>query len=297
MPRPPRPRVLLLADCSKPEVMDVLGGLRPVLDERVVIDQHCATDDEPLPADLNADMAVAIGGDGTLITQARRIIRYGPPGGLPLVGVNMGRLGFLAEFDPRSLIEHADAVFSGRASVVEHMLLAMDVVDGNGNAILTTIAMNDGVITAGEPFQMIELSLKIDGTSGPTLNGDGVIVSTPVGSTAYNVSAGGPIVHPRVEALTITPLAAHSLAFRPIVVRADSEVRIELCRANPGTALVADGSVAALLEAGHTVVFRRDGRTVKLVLNPAATYWRILLDKLRWAVPPTYREGAAGRRS
>jgi NAD+ kinase len=265
----------------------VVNSLRPVLQEHAVIAAECDAGPTPLESSYDADYAIAIGGDGTLITQARRVVDFG----ILLIGVNIGRLGFLAEFDVDSLVEHAASVFSGRAAVQEHMLLAMDVNDARGNVLSSHIAMNDGVVTAGEPYRMIELSLNIDGAAGPTLNGDGVVVATPVGSTAYNVSAGGPIVHPRLEAIAITPLAAHSLAFRPIVVRADSELRIQVLRANEGTSLVADGRVVAQLENGQSIAFRRYHTKVKLVLNPATTYWRILLDKLRWAVTPTYRTG------
>jgi NAD+ kinase len=279
-------RVLLLADCTNPEVNEVVEELRPALNAFAEITMECGADAGELPPGAQADFALAVGGDGTLITQARRIVDLD----VPLIGVNMGRLGFLAEFDPQSLIEHAEAIFTGSPRVHEYSFLAMEVLDERGERTAHDIAMNDGVITAGEPFRMIELLLRIDGTPGPVLNGDGVVVATPVGSTAYNVAAGGPIVHPRVEAIAITPLAPHSLAFRPLILRADSELRIDVLRANPGTAVVADGRVAANLKAGDSVLFRRDHRRVKLVVNPGTTYWRILLDKLRWAVPPTYRQ-------
>ena len=285
----PSPRVLLLADQDRPGVGQVLDELREALQGRVRFVDQLAADDSPLPPDHGADMVIAVGGDGTLISQARRVVEHD----LPLVGVNIGRLGFLAEFDAQSLLEHADIVFSDHPPVQEHMVLLTAVCDENGAVIRQAMAINDGVITAGEPHRMIELSLSIDGEQGPGLNGDGMIVTTPVGSTAYNVSAGGPIVHPRVGALTITPLAAHSLAFRPIVLDAGSEIRATLHRANVGTALVTDGQVVSPLKSGHSVVFKRNHKKARLVVNPSTTYWRILLDKLRWAAPPTYRDRGA----
>jgi NAD+ kinase len=136
---------------------------------------------------------------------------------------------------------------------------------------------------------MIELRFHIGESPGPVLSGDGVIIATPTGSTAYNVAAGGPIVHSALDCLIITPLAAHSLAFRPIVVPAHSVLAVEVTRANPGTAAVLDGQVSIPLAEGMRVVIRRHARQARLVLNPSTTYWRILLDKLRWAAPPTYR--------
>jgi len=284
-----KPMVVLLADRSRPNVAEVVDALTSGLAEHVQIERELAADGDPLPRDLAADYAIAIGGDGTLISQARRLVDHR----IPLIGVNIGRLGFLAEFDCDGLIEHAPAIFGGKAKIQEHMLLAVSVLDERSEVVHECIAMNDGVITAGEPFRMIELSMRINGADGPRLNGDGMIVTTPVGSTAYSVAAGGPIVHSTLEAITITPLAAHSLAFRPIVLGGSAEVRVRIVRANPGTKLVADGHLTMpdSLREGQTVVFSRYPTKARLVVNPATTYWRILLDKLHWAAPPMYRDG------
>lgn len=277
---------MILADMDRPGVRAVVEELRQSLSTRIEIVYEFKADDTPLPHDINPDVAIVVGGDGTLISQARRVADHE----IPLVGVNIGRLGFLAEFDPQSLREHADVVFGLNPPIQHHMILSTTVLDATGEIKSRTTAINDGVITAGEPHRMIELWLTINGEVGPVLNGDGMIVATPVGSTAYNVSAGGPIVHPMVEALTITPLAAHSLAFRPIVVSASFEIGVTLERANPGTALVTDGQAASPLGPGDRVLFKPHDKRAKLVINPSTTYWRILLDKLRWAAPPTYRE-------
>lgn len=282
-----KPKVLLLANRSRPNVAEVVDALKRGLNGHVDFDRELEANGEPMPDDLKADYAIAIGGDGTLISQARRIVDLQ----IPLIGVNIGRLGFLAEFDCDGLIEHAPRIFCGQPPIQEHMLLAINVVDEHGKTIHEATAMNDGVITAGEPFRLIELSMRINGAEGPQLNGDGMIVATPVGSTAYNVAAGGPIVHSTLEAITITPIAAHSLAFRPIVLGGSTEVRVTIVRSNPGTKLVADGHVAMpeSLKQGQTIIFSRYPTKTRLVVNPATTYWRILLDKLHWAAQPTYR--------
>jgi NAD+ kinase len=284
-----RPRVLLLADHRRPEVGRLLQELRAAIGRFAEIAAEFPTDGEALPHDVKADLAVVVGGDGTLLSQARRMADRA----IPLVGINFGRLGFLAEFDRQSLVEHAAVIFGPDPPIAEHMMLAAAVSDPRGKPLHAGIAINDCVVTAGTPFRMIELGLSIDGAAGPNLSGDGVIVATPVGSTAYNVSAGGPIVDPRLEAMIVTPLAAHSLAFRPFVVRPECEVRIEVRRANPGTSLVLDGQVLLRLETGQAVAIRRDDRRVRYVVNPATSYWRILLEKMRWAAPPTYRDRGA----
>ncbi len=285
-----RPRVLLLSARSRPEVAELLGEVRQTIARYADITAELDADGQPLPGDTSADLAVVLGGDGTLLSQARRVVCRN----LPLVGVNFGRLGFLAEFDWQSLQEHAEVVFGPSPPIRELMILAITSHDRAGNAVHEGIAINDCVITAGSPFRMIELQLSIDGAEGPALAGDGVIVATPVGSTAHNVSAGGPIVDPKLEAMIITPLAAHSLAFRPFVLCPTCELRVEVTRANPGTSLVLDGQVSMPLAAGQVVTIRRHPSTARFVANPATSYWRILLDKMRWAAPPTYRDRGKG---
>ena len=286
MPADHRPHVLLLAHRSRPEVARLLDDVRKVVAQYAQIVEELEPNGEPLPKQLQADLALVLGGDGTLLSQARRVVDRQ----LPLVGVNFGRLGFLAEFDWQSLQQHAKCIFGPNPPIHEHLILAVEVCEKDDRCAHQDIAINDCVITAGHPFRMIELKLSVDGNEGPTLTGDGTIVATPVGSTAYNVSAGGPIVNPKVNAMIITPIAAHSLAFRPIVTSADATVEVEVIRANEGTTLVLDGRVTVPLKVGQRVKVQRHPKRARFVANPSSTYWQILLEKLRWAAPPTYRD-------
>lgn len=282
----PKPRVIILADIERPAVAKPLQQIRDGIVHRAEIVDVLAVENDPLPANLNVDIAIAIGGDGTIMSQARRLVDHD----IPLVGVNIGRFGFLAEFDAGTLIEQADVVFNGTPPIREHMLLNAAVRDRSGSDIFRGLVVNDAVITAGPPFRMIELCLSMDNEAGPVLNGDGVIISTPAGSTAYNVSAGGPIVHPTLEAMIITPLAVHSLAFRPIVAPATTELHVSITRANPGTALVLDGQDSFTLSEDVDVLITRHTKRARLVVNPSLSYWQVLIDKMRWAAPPTYRD-------
>jgi NAD+ kinase len=284
-----RPRVLLLANPSRPEVHHLIDEVRRLIRQDAELTAECTPTDEPLPANLNADLAVVLGGDGTLLSQARRVADRN----MALVGVNFGRLGFLAEFDWISLQQHAPVIFGPSPPMHEQLVLTVDVCDTADQCVHQDIAINDCVVTAGHPFRMIELQLSINGDAGPTLTGDGVIIATPVGSTAYNVLAGGPIVNPKLDALIITPIAAHSLAFRPIVASAEAEVRVVVNRANEGTTLVLDGRVTVPLKVGQSVRVRRHSRRARFIANPGSTYWQILLEKMRWAAPPTYRDRGA----
>lgn len=222
------------------------------------------------------DSAIAVGGDGTMI-------HYGPllaKANIPLIGVNSGRLGFLATFDITSLIEHREEVFSERAQMTSVMMLEISV-DG----AKPIIAMNEAMIAAGHPFRILELDLSINSVDAPTLRGDGILVSTPVGSTAHNVSVGGPIVDPTSQVIVLTPVAAHSLAVRPIVLSSNAIVKVTVNKANEGTSLVVDGQVKCILKAGSQIVVKQATKMLSIVVNPSNTYWNTLVDKLHWANP------------
>lgn len=280
------PRAILLASRSRPEIAAHVDEVRRVLSPYVQFVGEFEANHDPLPDDLEAEIAVVLGGDGTLLGQARRVLDRG----IALLGVNFGRLGFLAEFDWETLVETAPLVFDGSAPIRERLVLSAYLSDDGGEPRHVGVAINDCVITAGPPFRMIELHLTAGEEIGPRLSGDGIIIATPAGSTAYNVSAGGPIVHPDLDCVVVTANAAHSLAFRPVVLPASSPLRIAMVRANPGTTLMLDGQSTVQLRAGQVVHVRRHARRARFVGNPSLTYWETLVEKMRWAAPPTYRD-------
>ncbi len=284
--------VLLLVNREKPGAVKAVDEVRGLIDApgrgRLAGEFDANGDPISLPAGTSADLIMVLGGDGTLLAQARRCVHLG----LPMMGVNFGNLGFLAEFDLEALRRQADALLGDQPLTLSERMMIRAEVAGKGakKARFSGLALNDCAVTAGPPFRMITLDLRIDGEAGPSLRGDGVIVSTPIGSTAYNVSAGGPIVSPDLDSLTITPIAAHSLAFRPIVIAAKSAVTLEVTEANEGdgggTTLVLDGQVQTRLREGDLITMRRYERSLRLVHNPETSYWRTLLRKLHWAAAP-----------
>ncbi len=279
-----RPRVAIAVGRSRDGRPPIIDQARAIVARNADIVAEFASD-APKDPHLEIDRLVSVGGDGTLIAQCRRVAGTG----IPVVGVNNGRLGFLAEFDLTSLEAHALSIFGPSPLVRHRMLLDVRVVARDGTLSSSHIAMNDAVITAGPPYHMIEFRLGLNGEDGPVVDGDGVIVSTPVGSTAYNASAGGPVVHPDSEVLAITPEAAHSLAFRPMVVPSHTDVRLDVTRANPGTAMLCDGIPVESLKVGDTVVVSRHHHMARLIANPDCSYLGTLSQKLRWAAPPEYR--------
>lgn len=291
-------RLFIIANLEKPEVRPALEQLTPWLAARlklVGVDSGGGTD----LTRLEADAILVLGGDGTLLSAARRL------GGrqIPLVGINFGRLGFLASFTLEQFYEYFDRFEAGKLAVSARLVLEASVVSADQHVRthdaqdiaakrnFVATALNDAVITAGPPFRMIELELGADGGTLIRYFGDGVIVATPSGSTAYNVSAGGPIISPAVDALCITPLCPHSLSFRPVVVPANMVVTIVATRVNAGTTLFCDGQASVQLKKGDRIVIRRSPNDVLLIENPDAREWRTLAEKLHWAVSPRHRVG------
>jgi len=260
-------KVILYADRTIQKVEDIASQLEEGLCD--VVD-FVKNEDE-------CSLAIAIGGDGTLINHGRTLAKHK----IPLVGVNSGRLGFIAKFDAESLIRHRKVIFSHDRASMEVILLEVGVNDAS-----PITAMNEAMVASGNPFRILELGLSINDIPAPTLRGDGVLVSTPIGSTAHNVSVGGPIVDPSANAFVLTPLAAHSLAVRPIVLDAHNKVSIEVLRANKGTSLVVDGQVHCTLNIGDTIRVQQSSQSLSIVLNPSVTYWNTLVDKLHWAAHP-----------
>jgi NAD+ kinase len=235
------------------------------------------------------DFAIVLGGDGSIISAARTL----SDARVPVIGVNLGKLGFLAEFSPQEFKDWFDAIISGKAPVEQRMMLGCSVSDGaaGGKERFHSKAANDVYVTAGPPYHVIELTIAVDDQHVASCIGDGLIVSTPTGSTAYNLSAGGPILDGPMEAMVITPICPHSLSFRPIVIDAASVVRICCTRVNEGTSVSVDGQVSTGLSVHDVVTIARDPGSFLIVNNPTRTRWNTLATKLGWAEIPKYENG------
>ncbi|HWE94368.1 MAG TPA: NAD(+)/NADH kinase [Tepidisphaeraceae bacterium] len=294
-------RVFVVANLSKPSVAEALESLKPWLMERaalVGVESNCDYD----LAKLEADVILVLGGDGTLLSVARRLEGRQ----IPIMGVNFGRLGFLASFTPDTLRDSLEQYFREGLPIRARQMLEASVIPPSTictwcsdeeivrNRRFVATALNDAVVTAGPPFRMVELAISADSDEGVKYFGDGVIVSTASGSTAYNVSAGGPIINPDVECFCITPICPHSLSFRPVVVSSKSTVVIVAKRVNAGTTLFCDGQASTPLSAGERVIIRRSKHDVLLVENPKEREWRSLAEKLNWAVSPNYNDHDGG---
>ena len=229
------------------------------------------------------DRLIVFGGDGTLIGVARSLGAKQ----LPLVGVNIGKLGFLAEFSPDELKESFERIIRDDTLVTRRIALHVTVRHSEGVRD-TSLAINDCVIHAGPPYRIIRLGVSINGEHLTTVGGDGLIVCTPSGSTAHNLSAGGPIVQPRVPAIVLSPMNPHSLTHKPLVVESDSTIEIHASEVNEGSTAIIDGQVTFPLQPGDRITVRRFESDYLLVRNPLYTRWHKLVTKLHWGRSPSY---------
>ena len=286
-------KLFVVANPSKGPVRPVLDQWLPMLRERaevVGVDFSCEDD----LGGVNADVILVLGGDGTLLSAARRLRGRQ----IPLMGVNFGRLGFLASFTPDEFPRHFDDLVNNRLRHTRRMVLDVSVLPAevpyDTDHIEETLkhrrfaatALNDAVVTAGPPFHMVELAVRADQETLVRYYGDGVIITTPSGSTAYNVAAGGPIITPSVAAMCITPICPHSLSFRPLVIPSDSLVTVVAERVNDMTTLFCDGQASTQVQKGDRILIRRSPHDVVLLENPEARLWRSYAEKLNWAVSP-----------
>lgn len=232
----------------------------------------------PLTSEAHLDGLLTLGGDGTLLRGAR-FLASRP---VPIMGINLGRVGFLTAATREDYREAVESLFTGRYRVDLRQALAGEIVGAGGERALPT-ALNDVVIHKTGVARMIRLEVAVDGIPVGPYSADGIIIATPTGSTAYSLSAGGPIVTPGVEALCITPICAHTLAVRPLMIRATSAIAI---RAIPGwehdLLLSVDGQAVETLRPGETVQVRRAAERVRLVQMPDTTYFQRIRHTLQW---------------
>jgi len=224
-----------------------------------------------------ADLVVVLGGDGSILRTARWMGYHQ----VPVLGINLGTLGFLATCAPAEAESALAAVAAGRFQAIDHMMFECVVLRG-GTVVQRELGLNETSLLAGPPFSMIEIALHVDGELATTYRADGLIVSTPVGSTAYNLSAGGPIVRKDLDAFVFTPLNPHTLTNRTVVDSAHRGYELVVPRPNAGSACVVDGRVVTGLMPGDRISIRRAEPRFTLVEIEQHGYYRTLRDKLEW---------------
>ncbi|MBL1275666.1 MAG: NAD(+) kinase [Ectothiorhodospiraceae bacterium] len=224
------------------------------------------------------DLVIVVGGDGTLLNAARSLVDFD----VPILGINLGRLGFLTDITPSDLTDTLDQICAGNYQEEKRDLLQARVLR-DGNQINESTAFNDVVVHTCSVARMIEYDVHIDGKHVNTTRSDGMIVSTPTGSTAYALSGGGPILHPSLSALVLVPICPHTMSYRPIVVDGNSVIEIIVSKNNQARAQCScDGQIDLSLQNGDHVIIERKPLPIKLIHPADYNYYGILRAKLHW---------------
>ncbi|MEW6263131.1 MAG: NAD(+)/NADH kinase [Thermodesulfobacteriota bacterium] len=223
------------------------------------------------------DLIVVLGGDGTLLYAART---FGVTG-VPLLGVNMGGLGFLTEVSLVNLRPALEQVLAGSYQAESRMTLSAEVIR-DGEVITSHTVLNDAVINKGALARILDLTVKVDGADLTTYRADGLIISTPTGSTAYNLAAGGPIVHPTQELIILTPICPFTLSNRPLILPRVAVIEIAIDPQASDVLLTSDGQVSCPLSPEDRITVRRSRNQIVLIKNPYKSYFEILRTKLGW---------------
>ncbi len=281
-------RIGVVARRDRAEALDVVRGLVQWLTAHgrdVVVDGETAealrlpgvtvAEGRDLPGQV--DLIVVLGGDGTLLSVARLVDGLD----VPILGVNLGGLGFLTATTLEALFPTLEAVLRGEYTAEERLVLVAGLSRG-GVAVADYLALNDVVVAKGALGRLIDLDVRVDGEPMTAYRADGLIIATPTGSTAYNLSAAGPILFPTMDAVVLTPICSHTLTNRPIVLPASASLEVTLLTEAPDVVLSVDGQTGPPVTAGDVVHVGRAAARIRLIRDPRKSYFEVLRTKLKW---------------
>ncbi|WP_153556496.1 NAD(+)/NADH kinase [Roseimaritima sediminicola] len=271
-----RPEVVIMGVPGREHVRQELERLRPAIAARADI----AAIDLEFAYDFTGkdhDLVIVLGGDGSILQAARQMSENQ----IPVLGVNCGRLGFLAALSPNKFLDVWPEVCCGGFEIVDHLMLRASLLR-DGQVLGTHLGLNEAAILGGPPYRIMGIDMYVDGLLATTYQCDGLIISTPVGSTAHNLSAGGPILHKTLDAFVISPISPHTLTYRPVVDSAERTFELTVTNPNESTSIVVDGRVLGTIEAGDRVQVRRAKPVFKMLHVPGQNDYRTLREKLGW---------------
>ncbi|MEM6980621.1 MAG: NAD(+)/NADH kinase [Planctomycetota bacterium] len=269
-------KLVVLGAPNRDQVKAEYERLRPVLmtNSEIVAEDFCFQHDF---TDCDSDLVVVIGGDGSILQSARQMGMHQRP----VLGVNCGKLGFLAALSPEDFLDAWPKVCVGDFAVVDHLMIQVEILRGD-QIVASQIGLNEAAVLGGPPYTILDIDLYADGELATQYRCDGLIIATPVGSTAHNLSAGGPILRRQLQAITISPISPHTLTYRPLVDSADTVLELTVAMPQPTTSIVVDGRVLETLQAGDRVRISRALVAFQMLSVPGQNDYRTLRDKLGW---------------
>lgn len=281
--KPSRPRVAILGAPDRVRIRNALQRLRPAIAEHaeiVVEDIEFQYDF----ADVDIELVIVFGGDGSILQSARQMGTHQRP----VLGINCGRLGFLAALSPDDFLNVWPDVCRNPFRIDEHLMLRTTLLR-EGQPIAEQLALNEAAVLGGPPYQILDIDLYADGNLATRYRCDGLIIATPIGSTAHNLSAGGPILHRQLQAIVISPISPHTLTYRPLVDSADTVLELTVTEPNRSTSIVVDGRTLGRLIPGDRVRIERAEQRFQMLSVPGQNDYRTLREQLGWGgtVPKT----------
>jgi len=276
-------KILVLGNLDKKKIHDMIFGLKPWLDSYVKAEIIDLSEEEVPLENKGAEIAVVFGGDGAILSTCRRLGRKQ----IPILGVHMGRFGFLAELMTEEVQDSLEKIFSGTYKVQKRMLLFCKI-ERRGEILNESFGVNDVVISRSSLSRLISIKLTINGEHVTTYRADGLIISTPLGSTAHSLSAGGPLLTPDLNGFIIVPICPHTLTNRPLVVSANVKIEAESLSPSLGVGTTIDGQVYTELQDGDKIVIERSDVEIQMIDTEARTFYSVLREKLHWGGQPNY---------
>lgn len=267
--------LLLGSGDKRKQLVSEVENLRPVIEQHgeIVFEDLTYTHE----IDVDADYAIVVGGDGSILRSAKQMGARQ----IPVIGVNFGKLGFLADIVPENLGTALSAIASNQFSIVDHLMIRCDVYQGE-ELVCSELGLNEVAVLGGPPYSIQYINLYVDSNLATTYSCDGLIISTPVGSTAHNLSAGGPILRKNLQAFVISPISPHTLTVRPVVDTADRTLELQVENPTESTSVVLDGQPLCRLTADHKVRIQKADSDFKMVEVTGQNYYRTLRKKLGW---------------
>ena len=275
-------KIILLGDISKKKIRETITRLEPLFRKKSHLSVINISDEDAL-INVTADLVFVFGGDGTILSASRKLYNKQ----IPLIGIHLGKFGFLAELTLQDINDSLERLCSGEYVISQRMLLTCKVIRSK-QVINETVGLNDAVISRTSLSRLISIKLYVNGKIVTTYSCDGLIVSTPAGTTAHSLSAGGPIVTPDMEAFAITPICPHTLSNRPLVVSGSSKIEMEQISESKGVGLTVDGQVYFDVKAGDRIVIEKADKKLQLIDTQTRTFYDVLREKLNWRGQPAY---------
>ncbi len=267
---------MILADGNRESIRSEVERLRPTIGQHFEIVAQSFDFSDELPQ-ADADLAIVFGGDGSILRAAHQMAYHQRP----VLGVNLGRLGFLAAIQPEQLDALLPEVAAGQHTIVSHLMFECTVTR-DSKPVAEALGLNEVAVLAGPPFAILDVQLYVDGELVTTYSCDGLIVSTPIGSTAHNLSAGGPILRKDLQAFVISPISPHTLTNRPVVDAADRVYELVVPHPHEGTSLVVDGRVLCQISGEDRIRIERSKAQFDLIEIRGQGYYQTLREKLGW---------------